>query len=126
MTDEELLDALCKDRLIRRGYVIRTRVESDKDDAVGGILRRTAEHYGIRIADILSRKRSGSIARARQVAMYLARKDTQLTFKEIGDIFGRDHGTVIWAVQAIEHLATQREMQNTLAALTLDNHNGLR
>ena len=65
-----------------------------------------AEYYKIRIADLLSKRRSRSIARRpRQVAMALAKELTNHSLPEIGDAFGgRDHTTVLHACKRIKEL----------------------
>jgi chromosomal replication initiator protein len=69
------------------------------------ILKTVAEYYKIRVADLLSKRRSRSIARPRQVAMALARELTNHSFPEIGDAFGgRDHTTVMHACERIKNL----------------------
>jgi chromosomal replication initiator protein len=71
-----------------------------------------AEYYKIRVADLLSKRRSRSIARPRQVAMALARELTNHSLPEIGDAFGgRDHTTVIHACDRVKGLRdTERRM----------------
>ncbi len=65
---------------------------------VENIQKTVAEYYKIRIADLLSKRRSRSIARPRQVAMALAKELTNHSLPEIGDAFGgRDHTTVLHA-----------------------------
>ncbi|MEM9009705.1 MAG: chromosomal replication initiator protein DnaA [Pseudomonadota bacterium] len=72
---------------------------------VDEIIRKVADHYNLRQADILSARRARAIARPRQVAMYLAKSLTQKSLPEIGRRFGgRDHTTVIHAVRRIEEL----------------------
>jgi chromosomal replication initiator protein len=67
------------------------------------IQRIVCEHYGIRLTDLLSKKRTRNIAFPRQVAMYLARKLTGGSFPTIGERFGgRDHSTVIHANNTID------------------------
>jgi chromosomal replication initiator protein len=64
-----------------------------------------AEYYKIRVADLLSKRRSRSIARPRQVAMALAKELTNHSLPEIGDAFGgRDHTTVMHACKRIKDL----------------------
>ena len=59
-----------------------------------------AEYYKIKVADMYSKKRPASIARPRQIAMYLAKELTQKSLPEIGELFGgRDHTTVLHAVR---------------------------
>lgn len=72
---------------------------------IGNIQRVVAEYYRIRLADLLSRGRSRSLVRARQIAMALARELTNHSLPEIGDAFGgRDHTTVLHACEQIARL----------------------
>ncbi len=69
------------------------------------IQRRVAEHFNIRFADMASARRTRSVARPRQVAMYLAKTLTSRSLPEIGRKFGgRDHTTVLHAVKKVEEL----------------------
>ncbi|MCH8914101.1 MAG: chromosomal replication initiator protein DnaA, partial [Planctomycetes bacterium] len=59
--------------------------------------------YGVRLADLQSKRRNRSIALPRQVCMYLARRHTRHSLEEIGGYFGgRDHTTVMHALRAIQ------------------------
>ena len=70
--------------------------------SVENIQKTTADYYKIKIADMYSKKRPASIARPRQIAMYLAKELTQKSLPEIGELFGgRDHTTVLHAVRKI-------------------------
>ena len=67
----------------------------DKQVSLDNIQRTVAEYYKIKVADLMSRRRSRSVARPRQVAMALAKELTNHSLPEIGDSFGgRDHTTV--------------------------------
>lgn len=69
------------------------------------IQRKIAEYYNVRLSDMHSPKRSRTVARPRQVAMYLAKRLTTRSLPEIGRQFGgRDHTTVIHGVKKIEEL----------------------
>jgi len=69
------------------------------------IQKTVADYYKLRIADILSKRRSRNIARPRQVAMAIAKELTNHSLPEIGDAFGgRDHTTVLHAVRKIKEL----------------------
>ena len=71
--------------------------------SIENIQKTVADYFKIRVADLLSKKRSRSIARPRQVAMALAKELTNHSLPEIGDAFGgRDHTTVLHAVRTIE------------------------
>ncbi len=70
--------------------------------SVENIQKTVADYYKIKIADMYSKKRPASIARPRQIAMYLAKELTQKSLPEIGELFGgRDHTTVLHAVRKI-------------------------
>jgi chromosomal replication initiator protein len=69
---------------------------------IENIQKTVADFYKIKVADMYSKKRPASIARPRQIAMYLAKEMTQKSLPEIGDSFGgRDHTTVLHAVRKI-------------------------
>jgi chromosomal replication initiator protein len=91
---------------------------------VDNIQKTVAEYFKIRVADLLSKRRSRSITRPRQVAMALAKELTNHSLPEIGDAFGgRDHTTVLHACRVIKDLReTQTRMNedylNLLRTLT--------
>jgi chromosomal replication initiator protein len=81
---------------------------SDKKITVEEIQRKVAEHYNIRMSDLIGPKRVRTFARPRQVAMYLAKTLTSRSLPEIGRRFGgRDHTTVIHGVRRVEELKVQ-------------------
>jgi chromosomal replication initiator protein len=86
---------------------------------IDDIQRRVAEHYALRINDLISPRRARNVARPRQVAMYLAKQLTPRSYPEIGRRFGgRDHTTVMHAVKRIEELrATDHELDRDIAQL---------
>ena len=70
--------------------------------SVENIQKTVADYYKIKVSDMYSKKRPASIARPRQIAMYLAKELTQKSLPEIGELFGgRDHTTVLHAVRKI-------------------------
>ena len=72
---------------------------------VENIQKTVADYFKVRVADLLSKRRSRSVARPRQVAMALAKELTNHSLPEIGDAFGgRDHTTVIHACRRIREL----------------------
>ncbi len=78
---------------------------SDRKVTVEEIQRKVAEHYNIRMSDMIGPKRQRSIARPRQVAMYLAKTMTTRSLPDIGRRFGgRDHTTVMHGVRRIDEL----------------------
>lgn len=77
----------------------------DKLVTIENIQKTVAEYYKMRVADLLSKRRSRSIARPRQLAMVLAKELTNHSLPEIGDAFGgRDHTTVMHACRKIAEL----------------------
>ncbi len=78
---------------------------NNKKITIEEIQKKVAEHFNIRLIDMHSPRRSRSVARPRQIAMYLAKSITSRSLPEIGRKFGgRDHTTVMHAVKKIEEL----------------------
>lgn len=96
----------------------------DRQIGLENIKRTVAEYYKIKVADLLSRRRSRSVARPRQVAMALAKELTNHSLPEIGDAFGgRDHTTVLHACRKIKELREtssdiREDFKNLLRSLT--------
>jgi chromosomal replication initiator protein len=77
----------------------------DRQVSIDNIQKTVASYYKIKIADLLSKRRSRSVARPRQLAMALAKELTNHSLPEIGDAFGgRDHTTVLHACRKIKEL----------------------
>ncbi|MDP3704336.1 MAG: chromosomal replication initiator protein DnaA [Legionellaceae bacterium] len=77
----------------------------DRLVTIENIQKTVAEYYKVKVADLLSKRRSRSIARPRQMAMALAKELTNHSLPEIGDHFGgRDHTTVIHACRKVKEL----------------------
>lgn len=96
----------------------------DKLVSIDNIQRTVAEYYKIKISDLLSKRRSRSVARPRQVAMALSKELTNHSLPEIGDAFGgRDHTTVLHACRKIAELKEtdadiREDYKNLLRTLT--------
>ena len=86
---------------------------------VDAIQRAVARHFGLRITDLKGDKKHRSVAQPRMIAMCLARKHTELSFPELGRIFGgRDHSTVIHACKRVEWLLqTDNRIQSAVQAI---------
>jgi len=88
--------------------------------SIGSIISVVVEYYGVKPADLQSKRRQKSIAHPRQVCMYLARKYTRYSLEEIGGFFGgRDHTTVMHAVKAVDERRQGDSSLNT-ALLTIE------
>jgi chromosomal replication initiator protein len=92
---------------------------SDRKVSIDEIQRRVAEHYNIRLADLIGPKRIRTIARPRQIAMYLSKHMTLRSLPEIGRRFGgRDHTTIMHGVRKIEEMmATDSQLADDLQLL---------
>ncbi|WP_027858509.1 chromosomal replication initiator protein DnaA [Marinobacterium jannaschii] len=96
----------------------------DKQVSIDNIQRVVADYYKIKVSDLLSKRRSRSVARPRQVAMSLSKELTNHSLPEIGDAFGgRDHTTVLHACRKIKELREsdtdiREDYQNLLRHLT--------
>ncbi len=100
-------------QLIGRDITLETTQEvlhdllraNDRRVTIEEIQKRVAQHFNIRISDMHSPRRARSVARPRQVAMYLAKQLTSRSLPEIGRKFGgRDHTTVMHAVKKVDEL----------------------
>lgn len=96
----------------------------DRLVSIDNIQRVVAEYYKIKVSDLHSKRRSRSVARPRQVAMYMAKELTNHSLPEIGDSFGgRDHTTVLHACRKIRELSDsdadiREDVKNLLRTLT--------
>jgi len=92
---------------------------NDRRISIDDIQKQVANHYNIKVSDMHSARRSRSVARPRQVAMYLSKKLTSKSLPEIGRKFGgKDHTTVMHAVKRIEELmASDSEIANDIELL---------
>ncbi len=103
-------------QLIGRDITLETTQEvlhdllraNDRRVTIEEIQKQVAAHFNVRVADMHSARRARSVARPRQVAMYLAKQLTARSLPEIGRKFGgRDHTTVMHAVRKVEELRDQ-------------------
>ena len=96
----------------------------DRLVSIENIQKTVADYFKIRVADLLSKKRSRSITRPRQIAMSLAKELTNHSLPEIGDAFGgRDHTTVLHGCRRIASLRSSesyidQDYRNLLRTLT--------
>lgn len=87
--------------------------------SIENIQKTVVDYYGIRVADLKSKRRNRQIARPRQIAMALAKELTNMSLPDIGDAFGgRDHTTVIHACKKVDELTrTDSKIQEDYASL---------
>lgn len=88
---------------------------------VDRILATVSKTYGISTEDIKAKKRTSSIVNARHVCIYLIRQLTDLSFSAIGEIFGRDHATIMSSFKKVETLSsTNQGFSSELAEMMTD------
>ena len=102
---------------------IRDIISDDKPEPIqiDNIIVEVAHTYNVSEADILSNRRTASLALARQVAMYIARETTDLSYKAIGESFGKDHTTVLYNVNRIEEFLKDKPYQKELVEDIIKN-----
>lgn len=84
--------------------IIREVVNDTKPEPIKieKIVEEVARTYDVSEKDILSKRKTAELARARQIAMYIAKETTELAYKPIGEAFGKDHTTVLYAVKKVD------------------------
>ena len=88
------------------------------DAMVEKILSKTSKRYGVSVEDIKSKKKTDSIANARHIAIYIIRNLTDLSLKDIGKIFSRDHSTVLSSIHKIDiNIRTVNNFESEINAL---------
>ena len=85
------------------------------------IISEVAHTYNVTESDILSSRRTASLALARQVAMYIARETTDLSYKAIGEAFKRDHTTVLHNVEKVEQFLADKPYEKELVGDIIKN-----
>ena len=72
------------------------------------ILRKKADMDRLRVDELRSHNRSRTLVQARQIAMYLVREMTDLSLPKTGEVFGKDHTTVLHAIQKVKTLVSEK------------------
>jgi chromosomal replication initiator protein len=101
-------------------YLLRDTLDQEKKHSVSveGIQKIVADHFDIRVSDIVGPRRPKNIAWPRQVAMYLSRTMTDQSFPVLGEAFSRNHATVVHACQSVEKRQTEDlKLRQTLSLL---------
>lgn len=80
--------------------------KSSPDETAELIIKNVSEIYNVPVSEIKSKSRSKEVSMARHIAAYVIRKVTQMPYKEVGKIFGRDHTTIIASIDVIGHEIT--------------------
>ena len=92
--------------------------EEGQEYTVEMILNAVSKHYNLKIKDLKGVSRAKNFSLPRQVAMYLIRRYTNLGFREISQIFGKDHSTAVHAHQKIEaEIETNAELRKNIETI---------
>ena len=96
-------------------FLQRKAVNVTSDD----IKKAVAQHFGVKVSEMISKRRTKSISFPRHIAMYLCRKHTTLSYPEIGGEFGgRDHSSVIHAAQVVSSkLSSDSAVKNLIGEI---------
>ena len=96
-------------------------IQQRKTATPRGIQMAVADHFGIEIEDLVSQKRTRELARARQIAMYMCRELTQMSFSNIAQVFNReDHTTIMHACRQIEKMIAENDEEKQTITLLLN------
>ncbi|MBO4734596.1 MAG: chromosomal replication initiator protein DnaA [Clostridia bacterium] len=89
--------------------------------SVEKIIAEVAKSYGLSENDIISSRKTAKLALARQVSMFIARQTTELSYKAIGEKFGRDHTTVLYNCNRVEEFLRDKPYEKELVEDIIKN-----
>lgn len=89
--------------------------------SVEKIIEEVAKSYGVSEKDIISSRKTANLALARQVAMYIARETTDLSYQAIGEKFGRDHTTVLYNYNRVHSFLKDKPYEKELVEDIIKN-----
>jgi chromosomal replication initiator protein len=94
--------------------VLKDFIEVKKEANPDDIQKKVCKEFNIKVSDLKNRKKSNSVVLPRQIAMYAIRKLTNLSYPEIGQLFGgKDHSTVIHSIKKIEfHIQKNKKLKD--------------
>ena len=101
--------------------ILRDLIEAEKKKELSPqkIVRLVAEYYGMRVDDLLGKSQARESTLPRQMAMYLCRQLLRLPFIRIGELFERDHSTVMTSVKQVEEKLKREEKESCLAKIEI-------
>ncbi|WP_022851690.1 chromosomal replication initiator protein DnaA [Limisalsivibrio acetivorans] len=104
---------------LARKSLDRFLVKKDRMVTQDDIIKAVTEYFNVKLADLKSKKRTRSVSVPRQLSMYLLRDKLSMSLQEVGDLFGgRDHSTVLHAVQTIEKkVRDDKEIQSIVESI---------
>ena len=85
------------------------------------IIVEVARTYNVSESAMLSNRKTAPLVLARQVAMYIARETTDMSYKQIGESFGKDHTTVLYNVKKIENFLIDKPREKEMVEDIIKN-----
>ena len=85
------------------------------------IIEEVARTYRVSESDILSKRKTAQLVFARQVAMYIARETTELSYQAIGESFGKNHATVLYTVKKLEEMFKEKPYEKAVVDEIISN-----
>lgn len=94
-------------------HLLKDLLEKERESALTAdkIVKQVAAHYGIKTEDILGKSQMRESALPRQISMYLCRKELKMAFQKIGELFDRDHSTVMSSVKQIQKALDEKKLE---------------
>lgn len=103
--------------LWNRARLRNKRATRKRQFAIDTVFNVLESYYGRSKKELLGRTRKQPISRIRQAAMYFIRRNTSMTLEDIGELFGRDHTTVVHAIRRVNQFLTHPDLEKELNEL---------
>lgn len=102
---------------------IKDLINEEREDplTIDEVIAEVSRTFGVSKEDIFSKRKTQEIVYARQVSMYIIREISQMKYKEIGRLFGKDHSTVLYTIDKVKKNLEQNEQQRNLVEDIIKN-----
>ncbi len=102
---------------------IKDLINEEREDplTIDEVIAEVSRTFGVSKEDIFSKRKTQEIVYARQVSMYIIREISQMKYKEIGRLFGKDHSTVLYTIDKVKKKLEQNEQQRNLVEDIIKN-----
>ncbi len=102
---------------------IKDLINEEREDplTIDEVISEVSRTFGVSKEDIFSKRKTQEIVYARQVSMYIIREISQMKYKEIGRLFGKDHSTVLYTIDKVKKKLEQNEQQRNLVEDIIKN-----
>ncbi len=102
---------------------IKDLINEEREDplTIDEVISEVSRTFGVSKEDIFSKRKTQEVVYARQVSMYIIREISQMKYKEIGRLFGKDHSTVLYTIDKVKKKLEQNEQQRNLVEDIIKN-----